>query len=371
VRRIVHLGLGAFHRAHQAVYTEDAGGWEITGVAQRSRATIDALRAQGHRYTVLERGPEEDRARVIDAVTDTLHAPSESERLTELIASPDTHVVTLTVTEAAYVPGSAPVAQLAKGLAARRRGAPIAVVSCDNVPRNGEVLRDLAGELCDTAEVDFPSTMVDRIVPAATDADRDIAARLTGLSEAPVVGEPFTQWVIEDAFRGERPAWEDAGALLVTDTRPYELMKLRLLNAAHSALAQLGLDAGHETIAEAVGDARLRAFVAELLEQELAPTVGEVPGIDLAEYRASLFERWANPRIAHRLEQIATGAEQKLALRLVPPARELLAEGREPLRIARVIAAWARARHMDAGAALAALGGNDSDPLRALVRDAL
>ena len=172
-----------------------------------------------------------------------------------------------------------------------------------------------------------------------------------------MVGEPFTQWVIEDAFRGERPAWEDAGALLVADTAPYELMKLRLINAAHSALAQLGLEAGHETVAEAVADDGLREFVEALIEEELAPTVGEVPGIDFAEYRASVFERWANPRIAHRLEQIATGAEQKLALRLLPPRRELHERGIQTPRIERVIAAWGRANGLSPERALAALGG--------------
>ncbi len=348
MKRVVHLGLGAFHRAHQAVYTEDAGGWEIAGVAQRSRTVIDALREQGHRYALLERGPEEDTARVLEVVTETVHAPTEPDRLTELIADPDTHVVTLTVTEAAYVEGSAPVEQLKRGLQ-QRGDAPIAVVSCDNVPRNGEVLRELVG-----GGADFPCTMVDRIVPASTPADEEIARELTGLPGAPVVCEPFTQWVIEDAFRGERPEWD---ATFVEDTRPYELMKLRLLNAAHSALAHLGLERGHETVAEAVADAELRDFVEALLAKELAPTVGEVPGIDLGDYQASLFERWANPRIAHRLEQIATGAEQKLALRLVPPARELRAQGREPARIERVIAAWGRANGLTAREALAQLGG--------------
>jgi len=371
VKRIVHLGLGAFHRAHQAVYTEDApGDWEIAGVAQHSRATIDALRAQGGRYTLLERGPEEDRARVVEVVRETVHAPTEADRLRDLIASPDTHVVTLTVTEAGYVSGpDTPAAQIARGVEARPSGAPLAVVSCDNVPRNGEVLRGLVGELCDTSGVDFPCTMVDRIVPATTDADREAAERLTGFPDrAPVVGEPFTQWVIEDAFRGERPRWEDAGAMLVADTGPYETMKLRLLNGAHSAFAHLGLPAGHETVADAVADAELRGFVERLLEDELAPTVGDVPGIDLADYRRTLFERFENPRIAHRLEQIATGAAQKIPLRFVEPARELLAAGREPTAIVTVIAAYARANGLTAEQAM---GGADLPALRDLVTAAL
>ena len=184
--------------------------------------------------------------------------------------------------------------------------------------------------------------MVDRIVPAATAADRDTASRLIGArDEATVVGEPFSQWVIEDAFRGRRPAWEAAGALLVPDTRPYEAMKLRLLNGGHSALAYLGLLRGHETVADGVADPELSAFL-ERLWSEVAPTLDPVPGIDLARYRADLLTRWSNPRIAHRLEQIATGGASKLPPRLLAPARELLAAGQEPAAICLVVAAWLR-----------------------------
>ncbi len=354
---IVHLGLGAFHRAHQALYTEDAlaaepGPWGICGASRRSRGVVDALNEQDGLYGVLERGPEEDRVRVTGVVREALVAAERPDALRDRLAAPGTHVVTLTVTEAGYEAGAAPVAMLVRGLEARRAAgvdSPLAIVSCDNLPQNGEVLRGLvAGAASDAladwiaAHADFPSTMVDRIVPAATAADRDSASRLIGArDEATVVGEPFTQWVIEDAFRGRRPAWEQAGAMLVPDTRPYEAMKLRLLNGGHSALAYLGLLRGHETVADGVDDPELSAFL-ERLWSEVTPTLDPVPGIDLARYRADLLTRWSNPRIAHRLEQIAGGGANKLPARLLAPARELLEAGKEPAAISLVVAAWLR-----------------------------
>ena len=227
------------------------------------------------------------------------------------------------MTEAGYVSGpDTPAALLAAGLQARPPGAPLAVISCDNVPRNGEVLRGLVGGAVRRPGADFPCTMVDRIVPATTDDDRAVAERLTGAPDrAPVVAEPFTQWVIEELPR-RAPAWEEAGAMLVADTAPYETMKLRLLNGAHSALAHLGIPAGHETVAEAVADPGLRGVRASGCSRRSSRRpCGEVPGIDLAEYRRTMFERFANPRIDHRLEQIATGAEQKIPLRFAASRR--------------------------------------------------
>jgi fructuronate reductase len=185
--------------------------------------------------------------------------------------------------------------------------------------------------------------MVDRIVPAATAADRDVASGLIGArDEATVVCEPFCQWVIEDAFRGARPAWEAAGALLVPDTRPYEAMKLRLVNGGHSALAYLGLLRGLDTVADAIADPELGPFLERLFESELAPTLEAVPGVDLGDYRAALLTRFANPRMRHKLEQIASDGARKLPLRLLAPARELLAAGREPAGICLAVAAWLR-----------------------------
>jgi fructuronate reductase len=323
VPRIVHLGLGAFHRAHQAVYTADAGGWEICGVARRSRVVTDAMRASGGRYTLVERGPAHDRSRSLQVHTETLVAADEPDAVIERIAAPETAVVTLTITEGGYGEGSEMLALLARGLAARADGEPLAVLSCDNVPANGEVVAAAVG---DFPNVTFPSTVSDRITPASPDP-------------LVVVTEPFSLWVIEDRFAGRRPAWERAGALLVPDARPYEAMKLRLVNAAHSAMAVFGIPRGLETVADAMADPELRSFVERLLAEELVPTVPDTPGIDLDAFVAQMLERFANPRIEHRLSQIATGAEHKIPQRFHAPAAELRAAGREPVLIEQVLAA--------------------------------
>ena len=320
--RIVHLGLGAFHRAHQAVYTFDAGGWEICGVAWRSRVVADAMRAAGGRYTLVERGPSVDRAREIAVHAETLVAAVEPDAVVARIAAADTAIVTLTITEGGYVPGNPMLALLARGLAARRGDPPLAVLSCDNVPGNGEAARRVVGDFPGVA---FPSTVSDRITPASGDP-------------LVVVTEPFSMWVVEE-FAGPRPEWERAGALLVGDARPYEALKLRVVNAAHSALAALGIPRGFATVAEAVADPELRAFVLRLLREELVPTVPETPGIDRDDFVARTLERFANPRMHHRLAQIATGAEHKLPQRFGPPAAELRAAGREPVLIEQVLAA--------------------------------
>jgi fructuronate reductase len=299
---IVHLGLGAFHRAHQAVYTEDAGGWEICGVTRRRRAEAGP-------YTVISRGPEEDTAREISVITEALVAADEPDAVVERIAAAE--LVTLTITEGGYARGGV-LELLARGI--ERRSAPLTVISCDNVPRNGEVLRELLGA---PPGVAFPCTVVDRIVPTPEDP-------LT------VIAEPFSWWVIED-FDGPRPDWD---VQFVADTRPYEEMKLRLLNASHTALAALGIPKGHTTVAEAIADPELHDFVRRLLETELLPTVS-APGADA--YVETMLERFANPRIEHRLEQIAAGAEHKVRQRLIPAADELRAAGRAPKLIDQVV----------------------------------
>jgi fructuronate reductase len=305
---IVHLGLGAFHRAHQAVYTQDAGGWDICGVAFRNRSVVDALRANGHRYTVISRGPDHDEARTVSVIRETLVAAEEPDAVVDRIAAAD--LVTLTITEGGYERGGM-LDLLARGIAARDRE-PLTVVSCDNVPRNGEVLRRLLGNVAR-----FPCTMVDRIVPPPEDP-------------LIVVAEPFSQWVIED-FAGPRPAWP--GVEIVADSTPDEVMKLRLLNGTHSALAALGLPKGHATVAEAMADPELEAFVRRLLHEELIPTLPRDPG----DYVEQMLERFRNPRIAHPLRQIATNADHKIAQRLIPPAEELRAAGREPVLINQVV----------------------------------
>jgi fructuronate reductase len=384
---IVHLGIGAFHRAHQAVYTaeameRDGGDWGILGVAQRRAAAVEALAPQEGLFTLLERGPEEDRVTVFASVRDVLLASREPERLADAIADPGVHVVTLTVTEKGYprdratggldaddlevasdLSGGPPrtaIGQLARGIAlraARGEAGPLTVVSCDNLPRNGEVLgrlvRDFLARLPGREggralewvdrHASFPSTMVDRVVPATTPADREEVARRLGLDDrGTVVAEPFRQWVIEDAFAGPRPAWDEAGALVVPDAGPHEAVKLRLLNGTHSMLAYVGGLAGARTVAGAWGDPSVAA-VGELLgSEDLEPTLPAAPGIDIAAYRAELGQRWINPRIAHRLEQIGADGSQKLPARFAEPARQRLNDGAPPRWIALVMAAWAR-----------------------------
>jgi fructuronate reductase len=299
---IVHLGLGAFHRAHQAVYTEDAGGWEICGVTRRSRAVAGP-------YTVVSRGPDGDSAREISVIREALVAADKPDAVVQRIAAAE--LVTLTITEAGYERGGM-LELLARGIS--KRSAPLTVISCDNVPRNGEVLRDLLGA---PPGVSFPCTVVDRIVPAPEDP-------LT------VIAEPFSWWVIEH-FDGPRPDWN---VQFVEHSRPYEQMKLRLLNGSHTALAALGIPKGHATVAEAISDPELHTFVRRLLDEELLPTV-VAPGA--GDYAETMLERFANPRIEHRLEQIATGAEHKVRQRLIPAADELRAAGREPELIDQVV----------------------------------
>ena len=378
---IVHVGLGAFHRAHQAVYTDDrlAAGerdWGICGLSLRSSDVRASLAPQDGLYTLLERGPEGDRARVIGAVTEALTVPETPARALERLTDPATRIISLTVTEKAYCQDAgagtldekhpAIVADLAgdrfprsvPGLLvealARRRAAgvkPCTVLVCDNLPSNGTTVARIVARYAErrdpdlaryiAGEIAFPCTMVDRIVPATTDADRT-AVEAFGYRDAwPVVGEPFTQWVIEDRFVAGRPRWEEAGAQIVPDVHPFELAKLRLLNGAHSTLAYLGTVLGLETVAEAMADPALAGFLRRLWDEDLAPTLQRVPGLDVAQYLFALEARFRNLRIRHRLLQIAMDGSQKLPPRLLMPAVDRL-RGAVPRRIALVVAGWMR-----------------------------
>jgi fructuronate reductase len=380
---IVHLGIGAFHRAHQAVFTEDAAvatgqeGWGICGVTQRSAAVADQLRPQGCLYAVLERGMSEPALRVVGQVRDVLFAGDEPQRLQERFADPATRVVTLTVTEKGYrraadgaldledpvvqrdLTGAAGTAigQLVWGLAARadRSDAPVSVLSCDNLTANGEVLERLVLDFCHALpsarggqlaswveeHVSFPCSMVDRIVPSTTDADRAQAAAILGLTdEALVVAEPFRQWVVQDRFAAGRPSWEKAGADLVDDVRPYELLKLRMLNASHSLLAYFGALRGHQTIAEAVADVELESAAQRLMQEDVAPTLVVPPGLDVAVYGRTVLERFANPALRHTTIQVAMDGSQKLPLRLLGTVRDRLAAGATPTWATLGVAAW-------------------------------
>jgi fructuronate reductase len=395
---IVHLGIGAFHRAHQAIYTEHAiaaegGDWGICGVTQRSPAVVEQLAPQDGLYTLSQRDGAGESLRVIGAVRETLWVQADPEAVMERMAAPATRVVSLTVTEKGYhhdpatnrLDLSSPdvaadltdggartvVAQLARGLARRRvgDGGPVTVLCCDNLPDNGRVLRGLVADFVHrlpeddglgdwiAANVTFPSSMVDRITPATTAEDlARIAAALGARDEGAVVTEPFTQWVIEDDFAAGRPAWERGGAILTDDVRPYEQIKLRLLNGSHSTLAYLGQLADCEFMADAVRpDAPFAAVVRRLMTIDLAPTLTVPDGFDLPAYQAQLFERFANPELRHRTSQVAMDGSQKLPARLLAPILERRRAGDEPVAATLAVAAWMRfvsARRSDSGRAL-------------------
>ncbi|MEP7240706.1 MAG: mannitol dehydrogenase family protein [Devosia sp.] len=378
---IVHLGVGAFHRAHQAVYLDDVlrtdPSWGIIGASLRRPDTRDALQAQDYLYTLIVRSREGTSTRIIGSLLDVLDASQQREALIAAMTDPRTRIVSLTVTEKGYchnpatgqldpthpdivhdlahteAPVSAP-GLLVRALELRReRGhPPFTILSCDNLPANGEtahrivtgfaMLRDPAlGAFVET-QVSCPSSMVDRIVPATTDADRELVATQTGLADSwPVVTEPFTQWVIEDRFPAGRPALEVVGAQMVADVKPYELMKLRLLNGSHSTLAYLGYLAGYQYVAEAIGDASFRALVHGLMTDEAMPTLPDGLG-DLGSYRDALLARFANPALQHRTYQIAMDGSQKLPQRLLGTIRARLAMGRPVRRLALGVAGWMR-----------------------------
>ncbi|MEO8485094.1 MAG: mannitol dehydrogenase family protein [Betaproteobacteria bacterium] len=377
---IVHLGLGAFHRAHQAVYTDDVLAtdprWGICGVSMKTQRAVEPLAAQDGLYTLLLKDPARVTARVIGSIRETVFAPADPAALVRRMADSAVHVVTLTVTEKGYChdpatgrldlahpdiahdlahperPRSA-VGILVAALEARMRDGTGAlnVVCCDNLPHNGRVLEKLVATFAHAPELQrwigahaaFPCTMVDRIVPATTDADVADAARRLGVADAaPVVAEPFIQWVIENRFAAPRPAWERAGAEIAHDVAPYETMKLRLLNGSHSTLAYLGFLAGHATIAQAASDARLGRLVERQMTEEIMPTLASPPGIDLAKYGTTLLARFRNPALPHKTAQVAMDGSQKLPQRLLGTVRDRLARGASIRHLSLAVAGWMR-----------------------------
>ncbi|MBV9883040.1 MAG: mannitol dehydrogenase family protein [Sphingomonadaceae bacterium] len=353
--RVVHLGIGAFHRAHQAPVFEELG-WGIVGASFRAPAVRDAMAPQDWLYSLVVG----DQVQVIGAVRDVIVVPENPQALVATLAAPETAIVTLTITEKGYLPGAPAAGFLAQGLALRRaRGlAPFTAISCDNLAGNGSRLRDAVLAASDPAARDwiaahgaFPQTMVDRIVPATDAADIEaLAARIGLVDLAMVKAEPFTQWVIEDRFAGERPDFAAAGVTLTADVGPWEEAKLRLLNGAHSAIAYLGGLAGVEHVHQFVAAPAGRRFV-EALWDETAPTLSPPPELDLAGYRAALLDRFANAALAHRTRQIAMDGSQKLPQRLLAPIAERLARGEAIEALALAVAGWIawQAGRTDAG----------------------
>ncbi|WJY21909.1 mannitol dehydrogenase family protein [Fontisubflavum oceani] len=376
---IVHLGLGNFHRAHQAVYVDEClaatPDWGIRGVSLRRPDMRDALAPQSGLYTLAVRDGAGTAARVIGSVLEVVVAGEGIGPVLAAMTDPATRIVSLTVTEKGYCrdgagdlgqahpavaadlatperPGSVP-GLLVEALRARRAAGapPFTVLSCDNLPENGAALARVVlqfaalrdTELAEwiTAEVAFPSSMVDRIVPATTEADRAEIAALTGLEDAwPVVTEPFCQWVVEDRFPAGRPDLAAAGVQFVSDVAPYEHMKLRMLNGAHSTLAYLGQLRGHETVADVMGDAELAELVADVMTQS-AGTLS-LPQDELSAYATRLQDRFRNPALHHMTAQIAMDGSQKLPQRLLAPIAEAHAAGRPWDALATGVAGWLR-----------------------------
>ncbi|MFL6144781.1 MAG: mannitol dehydrogenase family protein [Labedaea sp.] len=384
---IVHIGVGGFHRAHQAVYLDElmrrgqAMDWGICGVGllPGDRKMHQALEAQDHLYTVVVKHADGTREpRIIGSIVQYLYAPDDPEAVVEKLADPATGIVSLTITEGGYnidgatgrfdagnafvradlEPDALPTTVfglVVEALARRReRGVPpFTVLSCDNLRANGDVARRSFGvfaalrdpELGEWVhrEVSFPNSMVDRITPVTSDEDRADLARRHGVEDRwPVVCEPFTQWVVEDSFTAGRPPLQEVGVQLVDDVEPYELMKLRLLNASHQALCYLGYLAGYRFVHEVCRDPLFASFLLRYMTREAVPTLPPVPGIDLDRYPRQLLERFSNAEVSDTLARLCADTSDRIPVFLLPVVWENLASGGEVEHAAAVVASWAR-----------------------------
>jgi fructuronate reductase len=374
---VVHIGPGAFHRAHQAAYIDDLLAahpeWAISAVSMHSSAVRDALLPQDHLYT-LELLGERNSLRVIGSMRELLHAPTQPAQVLARLADPAVRLTTLTVTEKGYgmvgedldiqrpdiahdltapaTPRSA-IGCLVAGLAVRRKHClpPYTVLSCDNLAGNGTRLRratlqyaariDASLAKWIEREVAFPCSMVDSITPATDTALRERVAQALGCADAwPVQRETFTQWVIEDQFCNARPPFEQAGATLSSDIAGHDRAKLRLLNGAHSTLAYLGLLLDLGTVREAMQLTPLARFTEHLMRESILPVITLPAGLDAAAYVSAILKRFRNPSLHHKLSQIAWDGSQKLPVRLLPTIAEALAQGRDIGALCLSIAAW-------------------------------
>lgn len=374
---MAHLGVGAFHRCHQAEFTDDMlerhfGPWGVVGINLRPPSLIDSLGPQDGLYTRTLRVGDAAELRVIGCIKEVIDAERDTEAAIAALARPTISVVTMTITEKGYchIPstgeidwshpdivadlrGDAPP-RSAPGLIAAaltRRTAPITLISCDNIPANGKILETVVRAFASRSSPDllpwidrnvrFPSTMVDRIVPATMQQDLDFAAStVVFLDRGAVVGEPFRQWVIEDSFTGHRPPWDLAGAEFVADVHAHELIKMRLLNAAQSAFSYFGAIKGLEYTYQSARDPQMAGIVRRMLVEESSSTVPLVPGMEPGPYIEQVFERVSNPAIRHTNHQVATDGSQKIVQRLLNPIRDRIAAGQSYDTLTLAVAAW-------------------------------
>jgi mannitol 2-dehydrogenase len=368
---IVHFGVGGFHRAHQAYYIDRllekglARDWGICGVGvmPADRKMKDALDAQDGLYTLLLENPDGSRdARVVGSIVDYRYAPDDPEAVIELLAAPSTRIISLTITEGGYNvehlddDGQVSVFGLVAEALSRRHDRGLAsptIVSCDNIEGNGEVARHAFMTYAErihpglaewiAANTRFPNSMVDRITPVTTpDVIEGLRNEFGVEDQWPVVAEPFTSWVLEDDFSDGRPPLEDVDVLLVEDVTPYELMKLRLLNASHQSLCYFAYLSGYRLVHEAAGDPLLAEFLMQYMDTEATPTLKPVPGIDLPDYKHTLIERFANPGVRDTIARLCAGSSDRIPKWLLPVVRANLATG-APIRLsAATVASWAR-----------------------------
>lgn len=364
---IVHIGIGAFHRAHQAVFTDSAitnsgGNWRIVGASLRSANVSKQLNPQNGLYTVIERSAGKVSANIIGAIKEVLNAKEHQAELIDYLASPKIKIVSLTVTEKGYhfdqssndvnwqskdiqhdvahaeqpisMPGYLLIACEKRMLQSSQSPAKLTVISCDNLPENGRIVESVVLSLAAKRNpklkdwivdnVSFCSSMVDRIVPSVTEQDiQEQAQALAYIDEGLVITEPFKQWVIEDNFCTPRPDWESAGVLFVEHVSDYEKLKLRTLNGSHSALAYMGVLLGHKWIHEAIADPLLAKIIARLMQQETGPTIPKFEGFNLRQYQGQIVERFLNSDIAYATQQVAMDGSQKLQQRILAPMAEL------------------------------------------------
>ncbi len=383
---IVHIGVGGFHRAHQAVYLDDLlhepgnSEWGICGVGLLEGDSLmrDALLPQDCLYTVVECSAAGEKARVIGSLLNFLYAPDDPQAVIEKMASPECRIVSLTITEGGYYINQGngefddrhpdivhdlahpheprcSFGYLAEAFERRRKRGlpPFTLMSCDNLQQNGDVTRKmflaftgrrdpgLRGWLAD--ECAFPNSMVDRITPATTDEYRSMLRVKYGIDDAwPVVTEPFRQWVIEDRFPIGRPAWERVGAQMTSDVLPYEKMKIRLLNAGHQAICHVGRLLGYRTVHEAMAHAQIRKLVRDLMDVEVTPLLPEVHDVDLEEYKETLLERFANPAINDQLARIGMEGSARMPKFVIPSIIEQLSRGGPIRLLSFTVACWFR-----------------------------
>jgi mannitol 2-dehydrogenase len=362
VPRILHVGVGGFHRAHMALYTDDVvgngGDWGIRGVGllDGDRQMADVLRAQDHLYTVIERDGDGSRPRVVGSIVDYILATGAKGLFADRVADAQLAILSLTITEGGYslANRNRTIETLVTALDVRRAGGqpPLTILSCDNLPGNGDVAREAIGTAAEGRGRDlapylescaFPNSMVDRITPQTKDADRTWLREEVGVDDGwPVVCEPFRQWVIEDRFVAGRPRWEDAGALFTDCVPDWELYKLRMLNASHSCMAYLAALAGIVYVDEAVAIPVVRRYLEQLLATEAIPTLSEIPGHPASDYARTVLARFANTGIRDQIARLCIDGTAKFPSFLLPTVEAQITVGGPVVGSALALAAWAR-----------------------------